>query len=370
MRRALLTAVAVATALAALAIAALWWWGLPPAGDRATLATAAAAVPGDVDGLVVLASPTRLARWAAGHVQAAGLLLLADPAGRGAAVRLERAARAVAASAEGPVRLFWRGTNLAVAAEVPAAARQALAELAAGEDLAFSSDATSVTVSTSSDLLAGAPGYGPDAVVAGRSAALARVGVRWWWVDATRRGLTAASGTPPSLPGPGRSSWLATDRLDAVLEPLASLAATGPRHASLVARDGEGWGVALTGVRISATVRRLLGERDAGETAVEGPRHWQGLLGDVWADTSDGLALASAPAFLAALRARERAAEAGALRGADAAYLLARVARVADEVPGFGRTARDLRAASSLCAALRAARWRITRAGGIIVLEW
>jgi hypothetical protein len=57
-------------ALATVAAAAWWWWSAPPGAPAGTLAEAVAVVPA-ADGVLVVASPQRSARWLASHPAAA-----------------------------------------------------------------------------------------------------------------------------------------------------------------------------------------------------------------------------------------------------------------------------------------------------------
>jgi hypothetical protein len=369
MRRALLTAVATAAVLAALVGAALWLWNLPPQATPVSLAASAATVPGDAEGLVVMATPKRLVRWLTRHTQAAGLVLLADPAGLAAARRLAPAARAMAAATLGPVRIWWRGAELAVGAEVDPGGRRALELLATGEGLAFDGSGSFASVATSPALLGGSSGRGPSILPKSPCAALARVGPRWWWVNVQRSRLTATTGAVPPLPVAVGPSRLTTTRLAELIAPIEAVAPLAPSRASIVVEAGTGWGLALPGARLSPTVRRLLGG-DARIPAGPTPEHWHGLLGDLWVERTGALAVATSPRLLRALRGDDFGPESGRIRGRDAAYLLNRLARLAREVPGLDRTETDLSAAADRIETLRSAAWRVTDSGGIILLEW
>ncbi len=58
------------------------------------------------------------------------------------------------------------------------------------------------------------------------------------------------------------------------------------------------------------------------------------------------------------------------MRGADLAATCVRVADALEGIPWLGARVAALRRAAPLAASLRLARWRITPAGGRILLEW
>src|SRR5271157_5248758 len=98
---------ALASLILALAAATVWaawrWWTAPPATDGTAMAAAAALAPDDADGILVLAEPTRAARWLLQHPQTLGLLPIAAPAAYRAIATLQPAVRAVAEEAQGPL---------------------------------------------------------------------------------------------------------------------------------------------------------------------------------------------------------------------------------------------------------------------------
>ncbi|MBI4914614.1 MAG: hypothetical protein HY825_02095 [Acidobacteria bacterium] len=83
----------------------------------------------------------------------------------------------------------------------------------------------------------------------------------------------------------------------------------------------------------------------------------------------DGTAFASASALLPALAGPVRVDE-GAVRGGDLAALARRLAGAEFVLVVTGADGADLRRAADLLDGIRAARWRVTPAGGCVVLEW
>ncbi len=85
--------------------------------------------PGSADGLVAIAEPGRAARWLVRRPQALALLALAAPEAQAALPRMRSLLAALARDARGPLTLWWRGPDVAVAASVDPAAGRSLAEL-------------------------------------------------------------------------------------------------------------------------------------------------------------------------------------------------------------------------------------------------
>ncbi|TAM47238.1 MAG: hypothetical protein EPN53_12110 [Acidobacteria bacterium] len=368
--------IAVLLALAALGgvVASLaWrWWTAPPRARAATLAAAAAAVPAQADGLVAIAEPDRALRWLVRRPQALGLLALAAPDAHAALPRMRAILAALARDARGPLTLWWRGPDVAVAASVDPAAGRSLAELAAieGVPLRSTPDGGGVTIAAASAaaLLDGGPGTGPEDGPRRELAALARHGTRWWQLEAGRDRLELVSGVPPELPRATGPSVLTTSDLAA----LAAMAGSGaglPHAAARLAVAGHDWALGLPATVPSAQLQRILSL--GGDTAADaGAHHWRGLLGDLWSAPPPGFAVASSPEMLAAVAGAPPAGEAGAVRGADLAAACERAADALERVPWLASRAAALRRAAPLAAGVRLARWRVTPAGGRIVLEW
>ncbi|HQT94426.1 MAG TPA: hypothetical protein PK435_07335 [Thermoanaerobaculaceae bacterium] len=368
--------IAVLLALAALGgvVASLaWrWWTAPPRARAETLAAAAAAVPAQADGLVVIAEPDRALRWLARRPQALALLALAAPEADAALPQMRALLAALARDARGPLAVWWRGPDVAAAAPVGAAAARAIGDLAAieGVPLRATPGAGDVTVATASAaaLLDGGGGPGPRDGTPPELAALARRGARWWRVEAGRNRLELVSGVPPELLPAAGPSVVTTDDLAA----LAALLGSGnglPHVPARLAIAGDDWALALPATTLSPQVQRLLslaGDAPAGA----GVRLWRGVLGDLWVAPPPDFAVASRPELLAAVAGAPPAGEAGAVRGADLATACVRVADALEGVPWLGARVATLRRAAPLAASLRLARWRITPAGGRILLEW
>jgi hypothetical protein len=331
------------------------WWMAPPLQPAATLAAEAARLPEAVDGAVIVGEPGKAIRWLFRHPQAGALVGVASGEARRRADTLRGGTLAMARDARGPLRLWWRGRELAVAATVGAGTRDGMREVAAMGSLAFAASpagdgAGEVALATSADLLRGSsapPGPAPD----GRWSAVAFLGGRWWWVRAERDRLEAVTGVPPATPElVGRSVVTSTD----VHALLAALSPSLDHHAParlLVDEHGD-WAVALPATHASRTAERLLA-----------------AAGITTAPVGDGTAFASTSALLPALAGPVRGDE-GAVRGGDLAALARRVAGAEVVLVVTGADADDLRRAADLLDGLRAARWRVTPAGGRVVLEW
>jgi hypothetical protein len=370
--------IAVLLALAALGgvVASLaWrWWTAPPRARTRTLAAAAAAVPAQADGLVAIAEPERALRWVARRPQALALLVLAAPEADAALPRVRALLGALARDARGPLTVWWRGPDVAAGAPVGADAARAIGELAAIQGVPLRTTPggdgnVTVAAASAATLLDGGGGPGPpDGAPPRELAALARRGARWWRVAAGRDRLELLSGAPPELSPPGDASVVTTGDLAA----LAALLGPGsglPHVPARVAIAGSDWALALSTTAPSAQLQRLLSL--GGDTAgAAGARRWRGVLGDLWVSPPPGFAVASRPELLAAVAGAPPAAEAGAVRGADLAAACLRVADALEGVPWLGARAPALRRAATLAASLRLARWRITPAGGRILLEW
>jgi hypothetical protein len=361
-------------ALAAAVVFAWRWWKAPPREDARVLAAAVAITPAGADGAVALAQPARGARWLASHPQSAILLKLAAPAANRALPRVRASLLALASEARGPLSLWWRGADLAVGTTVRPGAAQALQRLAALEGLPFhvypaAGGMVTVKVGSAIELLGrGENGPGPG-IEPGALTALARCGGRCWRIRAGRSTLELVAGDPPKTPEPASGGMVITSDLAALVaavEPVAWV----PSAPACLLFDAGGWGAALPATAVSRDARRLL--TLGGDTAAETPpgaRHWRGLLGDLWVLPGPGLAVASRPELLGKLPGAI-AGESGAVRGADLARLLRRLAEAADILPGSARYGAGLRRAAPVLEALRLVRWRLLPQGGRIVLEW
>jgi len=367
----MLRAVAVALVAVTLAAAAAWWWWTAPAlAPAAELAAALQWVPAPADGAVAIARPVRFGRWLFRHPQAAAVALVAAPDARRAGERLAPVARALAHAASGPLVVWWRSGEAAVAATVDAGARHGLAELAARAGLAAAEPGGAFAVATTPDLLAGgtgpATGVAGGAELAGDATALARVAGRSWRVRCAADALRATAGGPVAPPSGGAGSSAVTAAAGRLLG-AAGLGrlGLGERAALLVGPDG-GWALRLDDVRPSPELRRLLGGDAGGAAAVH---RSVGPFGEMWWRADDGLVLASGEAWLRRV-AEVAAGEAGSVRGAEVAAALRRVATALSDVPGFAARSQRLAAAADAVAGVRVARWRLDAAGGMIEMEW
>jgi hypothetical protein len=359
--------VALAAAVLAVLVAALlWWWMLPPVAAASTLAAAASRAPAGVDGMVVLATPTRLERWLMRHRQAAALLLLAGPEAGRAMGRLEPVALACARASRGPLLLWWRGDGTAIQVEATAGGRRALAELAAVKGLVVAVAGDAITIADKAGAL-GPPGDRTPPAGSGRHAALALAGGRWWWVDASRQRLQAVTGAGANPPVAEATTVAVTAAAARLLG--AAGRGIGGRVAILVT-PRAGWSFWLPGVEPSTIVQRLFGERRRDGGASGEAHRLGGSFGEVWVMLDDGVALASSRELLSRVRALGGEGEYGAVRGADLARALDRIAGLVEDVPGMGRQGRELRRADEQLRGLDAARWRLGGRGGTIIMEW
>lgn len=358
--------VALAAAILAVVVAAfLWWWMLPPAAPGMVLAAAAARAPADIDGMVVLAAPTRFARWLIRRRQATALLLVADPDAAQALGRLEPVALASARTASGPLVMWWRGDATAIQIDAAPGGRRALAELAAVKGLVVGTAGDAITIATEAGAL-GPPGRRAPPAKPGRYAGLALAGGRWWWVEVARERLRAVSGEAaiaPELEGASVAVTAAPARL-------LGLAGRGiGRRVAIIVAPSSGWAFWLRGVEPSPLLRRLFGERREGGGASEAHR-LSGSFGEVWVVLDDGVALASSRELVTRVRSLGGEGEHGAVRGADLARALASLAGLVEDVPGMSRQGRELQRAGEQLRGLDAARWRVDPRGGTIIMEW
>ncbi len=366
----------VGAAAGAAALAAAWWWGTaPPVSDAVALGDAAAAVPADADGLLVVAQPDRAARWLLRRPQAAALLAVAAPDAQSALARLRAVVATLGGESRGPLTVWWRGGGMAAAAEVGDGSARALRRLAALEDLAVRTAPAApgtVTVAIASDavLLDGPAGGRPQPGGSDRIAGLARVGARWWRLQVTRDRLDLVDGAAPELPPPAGPSVVVTADLGR-LAGLASPSSVLPHVPLGLAFGPSGWALALPGVVPGPEVRKLLalgGDTAAASTA--GVRRWRGVLGELWVRPGTELAIASNASMLAALPAPPYAGESGMVRGGELSGACLRAADALDALFVLGSRGAAFRRAAPEVAAVRLARWRILPSGGTIRLEW
>jgi hypothetical protein len=368
-------ALAIATlAAAGAATVFIWrWWTAPPAAQGAVLVAAVGIAPADADGAVAFAQPARAARWLASHPQALALLKLAAPTADRSLPRLRGFLAALAREAQGPLSLWWRGSELAAGASVRPGAAQALQRLTALEGLAFQANrdsAGAVVVAATGPTLIVPPGPPQLTASPGRFAAVGRCGGRLWYARAGRPSLDLVSGDPPALPDPGGVGKVATSDLAALLA--AVLPLKGVPHAPAnVLVDAAGWGAALPSTTLSPQLLRLLSlGGDVPAAVAPGARHWSGLLGDLWVLRGTNLAVASSPDLLRELPRDGITGESGLVRGPTLARLCMKAAEAADRIPGGRDQAAALRRAALLVEALRLTRWHLLPQGGHILLEW
>lgn len=358
-------------AIVALAAAAAWWWWTAPAGaPTVELATALGQAAAHGEGAVVIAQPSRAGRWLIRHREAGVLLAAAAPGALRTGRRMAIPARVLAQAAEGPLRVWWRGSELALAAPVDAGARQGLTEMAALRGLAAAEVGGAFAVASDSDLLVepatATPPIRLPATAPSDATAVAWTGSRIWWVTARGGRLVAAAGDPTDPPpeaGPQEAAFTAAAPLLAA----AGLDRLGlGDRITLIFADDDGWGVWLGGARLSGEVRRLLGGR--GDVA-GGAHRTRGPFGEVWWRADDGVAVSTDEALLSAL-ADVAPGDHGRLQGAPLATSLERLSRMLEPLPGLASRASALRTAAASVHDLASVRWRVAPEGGIIVMEW
>jgi len=368
--------VLVGAAAGAIVLAVAWWlWTAPPGADAGTLAQAAAVVPADADGLLVVGQPSRAARWLLRRPQAVVLLAAAAPEAEGALMRLRGTLATLAGEAQGPVTVWWRGAEMAAAARVSGGSARALRQLAALEGLPLRSAPTGsgdvdVSLASASALLEGPPGKRPQFGDHDRLTAIARAGARWWGVRAGRNRLDLATGEPRELPSASGPSVIVTDDLGRLAGLVPSSSPVPHVPAGLAFGEG-GWALTLPGTVPGREVTRLL--TLGGDVAVPssaGVRQWRGVLGEIWARPGAGLAIASSAPMLAALPPPPYVGESGTVRGPELSAACVRAADALTALWLFRSRAEALRRAAPVVAAARLARWRILPDGGLIRLEW
>jgi len=367
MRRTVVIVALLAAVAGAAALVLLWWTATPAAGE-AELAAALAAAPVGDDRLAI-AQPRRAARWLLRHPQALALPALAAPAARPALSRLQPFLRPFAAAARGPLVLWWRGSELAIAARLPAGAARGVAVLAARAGVAYRADGETVVVASDPALLTGERAAAP-AAGGGRAAALAEISGRLWRVHARRDSLSARTGEAPELPAVGAVSRAETLDVAALAGTLGLGAANGGAPARVALAAGSGWAAAVPIAVVPPIVRDAFALAAGGGGTPGGELLWKGLLGDViLRNEGDRLLLATGAALLAEVEPRP-AGDQGSVAGADAAWAAAELAAALERVPLFSREVAALREAGAFAAGLGRARWRATSAGAAIELTW
>ncbi|HVN76576.1 MAG TPA: hypothetical protein VMT19_09680 [Thermoanaerobaculaceae bacterium] len=374
MRRAL-PVIVLAVAVTSAVLGWWRWWTAPPSGTELALASLAALVPSDADGVLFLADPARAARWAAGREQVLALVTLAAPAARTAPPELRNLLAAVVRTSPPALAAWWRGPEIAAAAPLGSRDASALGRAAAltgtlSRVLTGAQPTPVFEVATSPALFAAGRTFPAPPAGPGRASALCFTAGRWWRVEAARSRLEISSGAGAEPPPIGSASIVTTQDLGA-LGRLLGAPDWLPRAPARLAFGPAGWAVALDGDAVGAEARRLLAL--GGDVPAEHPpgaRHWRGVLGDVWVVPGRPLEIASSPSMLETAGGEPPRANAGALRGADLAAALTRLAHALETLPMLGSSASDLRAVAASAARLRLVRWRVAPQGGRVVLEW
>ena len=367
MRRTWALVLVAGLALLAAGAAAWWWWTAAPAASVGELAEALAVAPA-ADGRVAIAQPRRAARWLLRHPQALALPALAAPQARAALPRLQPLLRPLAEGARGPLVLWWRGGELAVAARVRPGAADALAMVAARAGIAFQVTDGITAVATDAALL----GTGTPAAavrVGGRAAALAEVGGQEWRLVALPDSLAASTGAAPELPEVADVSHAATVDAAGLAAAWGFSADANALPARVALAAGQGWGAAVPLAAVPGFVRDALPRANGGGDSAPA-LVWQGLLGEVRVRTeADRLLVATSAAMLAAVEPPPDRDE-GSVSGADIAWVAAALADTLDQMVFFSRETRALRAAGAFAVGLERARWRATAAGTRIEMSW
>ena len=369
MRRAILAVLIVA--VVALAAWLAWrWWSAPPSEPAARLAAVAAAAPAAAEGVVVIAEPRRAARWVIGHPQALALLAVAAPQTTGTLSSLRPVLQAVVGAANGPLALWWRGPDLALAAAVGGGARSGIERLAALRGLSFAARGDDVRVGTASALVETGPGLAPPPPPARRIAVLASARGRWWIGTIRSGALLLESGDPPPPPAAAPVSVLRSAEVAAIAGPLG--APREPFHgAACLALSAErGWALALPAASLPEALRAVMGGRTAAPGPAPGTERWHGVLGEVIVLRHAGLTVASGAAMLPGVVPCAPPAEEASLRGTDLAWAAARLGAAMRHTWIFAPQGEQLADAAPLLASLGRACWRLTPQGGVIELEW
>jgi hypothetical protein len=357
----------LAAALLAAGAGGWWWWTAPPRSSNEELQHALGLAPSTAHGVVAIAAPRRAARWLARHPQ--GLLLVGAAAGEaaGSLARLGRFAAPLVAAAQGPLVLWWRGTEAGAAVPVSPSARPALLELAARSSLAASSGPDWWAVATSPELLGPNEGALPPSTPGPPAFALARLGGRFWRVQASRKTLEASTEEVCSLPPetPGTSTLLCAQAGQALAWLGLGQVAVGPVRVAV--NDAHQWAVAFPTLHLDGLARSLLGGTPTRAGAVD---MWRGVLGTVWVQEGEGMAIASSPELLASLPSAGVAVSEGVVHGGHAAWLLGRVAHTVEHIPTLKAQAPLLARAAELAGGVRVVRLRLEEQRGHVFLAW
>jgi len=353
------------------AAAGVLWWTAPPRASAGELSRVAALVPSAMDGAAVVAQPQRAARWLARRPQALALAHLAAPHSGPTMARLRPLAPAIVVAADGPLAVWWRGADAALAVRVPRGSVRALEEIAARAGLPTRTEGGVFVTATSPGLLRPAGLAPPPLQGQGHLAALVSSNGRWWRVRLGRSRLDATSGLSVQLPEPSPGSVArVADAADVLMPLLALPMPSGP--AFLLVEPSDRWGLSLPAVRLGRIARSML--RFQGSTpapsGADGVERWSGLLGEIWVNPERGVLLASHPDLVARLAQETHAVDEGTFHGRDAAWLLDHLASFAEQLPGLADASAKLRRATPEAADLDTVRWHLEEHGGSVQLTW
>jgi len=361
MSRALLAALLVAALLLG-GVAAYRWWTAIPVASGAEL-SAALAVAADADGRIAIAQPRRAARWTTRHRHALLLLAIAAPAAATSLPRVQPLLAPLAAAAQGPLVVWWKGKELAAATQMRPGAARALAMLAARRDLAYR-DAEGVgAVATSAALLSAGGATAELPIGLPRLTALAEVGGRIWTVHAEASRLIAATGGFVAVPDRGELSRIEARDASALPRSLGVSLSLPTAPARLLFARTRGWGAAVTGARVPPFLAEAFG---VGADATQ----WNGILGEVLVRTAGPRLVIATSADLLAEVDRDATTDEGSVSGDDLAWLAGELATSLGRMPLLGRESRRLREAEAFVADLERASWRQSAEGARIILEW
>ena len=369
MRRSIL-AVLIVAAVALTGWLTWRWWSAPASEPAARLAAVAAGAPTSAEGVVVVAEPRRVARWVIGHPQALGLIAVAAPQTTATLSSLRPVLQALVGAAKGPLALWWRGPDVALAATVGGGARSGIERLAALRGLSFAARGDEVRVATAAALVENGPGLTPPPPPARRIAVLASARGRWWIGTIRPGALLLESGDAPQPPPAAPTSSLRSADLAAVAGPLG--APREPFHgaACLALSAQRGWALALPAASLPEALRAVMGGRTATPGPASGTERWDGALGELIVLPHAGLTVASDATMLASVVPCAAPPEEASLRGTDLAWAAARLGAAMRHTWIFAPQGEQLADAAPLLASLGRACWRLTREGGVIELEW
>lgn len=369
--RTCLTALAIGSGLLILGLAGWWWWTVPPSATTAQLMHTLDHVPSGVEGAMVLAQPTRAARWIFRRPQSLAPLLVASPPLDAARTRMAGILRAAGRSSHAPVAVWWRAGEMAMSAELEPGARRALADLADMQGLPWHGHGDRITVATETGLLLGSPAVVP-AVESPRSSALVWSRDRLWSVTLRRSSLVAVTGAGARMvPASPSVSRLAT-RDAAVL--LGAAADRSDLSLPLCLAFGRqaGWGVTIPDAALRSRLARALGSPGGGRDRPEGLTvRWTGVLGRVWMRREgDWVSLASHQILLPEAGHPPCQGEWGSVLGDDLGFLAERIRTVAGIVGANPSTLRTLDDIASGSRGLGRISWRLEPGGSVLTMEW